>query len=111
MAKKTNEPGFDPAGQEEVATETRRKVKRPQQFRVLLHNDDYTTMEFVVLILVQVFHHSQEDAFRIMMNVHQNGIGVAGVYSYEVAETKAAKAMQIARANEYPLRCSVEPDA
>jgi ATP-dependent Clp protease adaptor protein ClpS len=111
MAKKPNEPGIEPAGQEEVATQTRRKVKRPQLYRVLLHNDNYTTMEFVVLVLVQVFHHTQEDAFRIMMHVHQRGVGVAGVYSFEVAETKATKVMQLARASEFPLRCSVEPES
>jgi len=110
MAKKTTEPGIEPAGQEEVATQTRRKVKRPHLYKVLLHNDNYTTMEFVVLVLTQIFHHSQEDAFRIMMHVHQRGVGVAGTYSYEVAETKAAKVMQVARKNEFPLRCSVEPD-
>jgi len=97
-------------GHEDVATETRRKVKRPQLFKVLLHNDDYTTMEFVVLVLMQVFRHTQDEAFRIMMHVHQQGVGTAGVYSFEIAETKAAKVMQMAREHEFPLRCSVEPD-
>jgi ATP-dependent Clp protease adaptor protein ClpS len=96
-------------GQEDVATETRRKVKRPQLYRVLLHNDNYTTMEFVVLVLMRVFRHSEAEPFRIMMHVHQQGIGVAGVFPYDVAETKAAKVMQMAREQEYPLRCSVEP--
>jgi ATP-dependent Clp protease adaptor protein ClpS len=110
MSKKPETPGIKPAGGEEAAVQTRQKVKRPQLYRVLLHNDNYTTMEFVVVVLMQIFRHNQEDAFRIMMNVHQRGLGVAGVYSYEVAETKAAKVIELARANEYPLLCSVEPD-
>jgi ATP-dependent Clp protease adaptor protein ClpS len=110
MSKQPNTPGIEPAGGEEAATQTRHKVKRPQLYRVLLHNDDYTTMEFVVIVLMLIFHHNQEDAFGIMMNVHERGLGVAGVYSYEVAETKAAKVIEFARANEFPLLCSVEPD-
>jgi len=111
MAKRPDTPGIDPAENEDVATQTQRKVKRPQLYRVILHNDNYTTMEFVVAVLIQVFRHNQDDAFRIMMNVHERGIGIAGVYSFEVAETKATRAIELARANEFPLRCSVEPDA
>ena len=76
-----------------VATEIERKVQTPRQYRVLLHNDDYTTMEFVVMVLKTVFHRSEEDAVRIMLHVHQQGLGVAGVYSYEIAETKVRKVM------------------
>ncbi|MFH1812031.1 MAG: ATP-dependent Clp protease adapter ClpS [Pseudomonadota bacterium] len=92
-----------------VVEETDKKLKKPQLYRVLLHNDDYTTMEFVVMVLMTVFHHQQTEAMRIMLQVHHNGTGVAGVYSHEVAETKASKVMEMARHNEYPLQCSVEP--
>lgn len=99
-------PELDEAG--EVATEAERKVEPPRLFKVLLHNDDYTTMDFVVMILVTVFHHTEPEAVRIMLNVHQKGVGVAGVFSYEIAETKASKVMRLAREHEFPLRCSVE---
>lgn len=92
-----------------LATETQKKVKRPRLYQVLLHNDDYTTMEFVVMVLMRVFHHSEPDAVQIMLHVHQNGVGVAGVYSYEIAEAKANKVKRLAREHEYPLRCTVEP--
>lgn len=94
----------------DVATETVKKLKHPQLYKVLLHNDDYTTMEFVVLVLRSVFHHSESEAVNIMLHVHRRGVGVAGVFSYEIAETKAAKVMRLAREHEYPLRCSVEPE-
>lgn len=94
----------------DVATETEKKVKRPHLYKVLLHNDDYTTMEFVIEVLKDVFHHSESDAMAIMLHVHQRGVGVAGVFSYEIAETKANKVMRLARDRQYPLRCSVEPD-
>jgi ATP-dependent Clp protease adaptor protein ClpS len=77
---------------------------------VLLHNDDYTTMEFVVMILVTVFHRSESDAVQTMMNVHQQGSGVAGVYTYEVAEAKVAKVGRMARESQFPLRCTMEPE-
>jgi ATP-dependent Clp protease adaptor protein ClpS len=95
-----------------VATETRtdKKLARPRLYRVLLHNDDYTTMEFVVALLVHVFHHSENDAQAIMLHIHKTGIGVAGVYTYEVAETKVAQVMELARKAEFPLLCTFEPD-
>ncbi len=102
-------PGGDTA-EGDVATETEKKLKRPHLYKVLLHNDDYTTMEFVVEVLKVVFHHSESDAMAIMLHVHQRGVGVAGVFSYEIAESKANKVMRLAREHEYPLRCSVEPD-
>ncbi len=95
---------------EAVITETERKVEKPPLYKVLLHNDDYTTMDFVVYILRAIFRHSEAEAFRIMLSVHQRGVGVAGVYTYEVAETKAAKTMRLARENEFPLLCTVEPE-
>lgn len=79
-------------------------------YRVLLHNDDYTTMEFVVEILVHIFHKTIEDATRIMLNVHEKGIGVCGVYTFEVAETKVDTVHSIARDHGFPLKCSMEKD-
>lgn len=93
-----------------VALQERPKTKKPPLYKVLLHNDDYTTREFVVMILQQIFHHSEQEATRIMMHVHNNGVGVAGVYPYEIAETKVAKTLAIARRFEYPLQASVEPE-
>jgi ATP-dependent Clp protease adaptor protein ClpS len=99
-----NEPG--------VVTQTRpeQRTKKPPLFRVLLHNDDYTTMEFVVWILQTVFHHDETSATRIMLHIHQNGIGVAGIYTYEIAETRAARVEALARTHEFPLRCTVEEE-
>ncbi len=91
-----------------VATKDRMQVKRPPMFKVLLHNDDYTTMEFVILVLETVFNKTTEVASQIMMNVHQDGIGVAGVYTRDVAETKVALVHDLARTNEHPLKCSME---
>ncbi len=79
-------------------------------FKVLLHNDDYTTQDFVVKILQQFFHHKREAAFQIMMNVHQRGIGVAGLYPYETAEAKVEQVHEEARAKDFPLKCSLEPE-
>ena len=90
----------------EVVTRTRteRKLQKPKMYKVLLHNDDYTTMEFVVFILQSVFHRSETDAVQIMLHVHKNGIGVAGVYAYDVAETRIAQVEALARQHEFPLR-------
>ena len=93
-----------------VAEKTRPRTEEPRQFKVLLHNDDYTTMEFVVLILESIFGKSPAEAFRIMMHVHTRGAGIAGVYSHEVAETKAAMVQEHAREAGHPLRCSIEPE-
>jgi ATP-dependent Clp protease adaptor protein ClpS len=86
------------------------KLKQPQRYKVLVHNDDYTTMEFVVMVLEVVFHRPEPDAVRIMLHVHKEGAGVAGVYSYEVAEARIAKAARLAREHEFPLRCTMEPE-
>jgi ATP-dependent Clp protease adaptor protein ClpS len=93
-----------------VVTETQKEVKKPPLYKVLLHNDDYTTMEFVVYILENVFHKAELDAVRIMLAVHQQGVGVAGVYSYEIAEAKVDKVTQLARSNEFPLLCTLEEE-
>ena len=95
-----------------VITETRseQRVQRPRMYRVLLHNDDYTTREFVVEILRVVFHRSETESVRIMLHVHNNGIGVAGVFTREVAETKVRTVERMAREREYPLRLTMEPE-
>jgi ATP-dependent Clp protease adaptor protein ClpS len=97
---------------EGVVTEskTREELKRPALYKVLVHNDNYTTREFVIEVLRGVFHHSETDATRIMLFVHHQGVGVAGVYAYEVAEMKARKTEQLAREHEFPLRLTLEPE-
>jgi ATP-dependent Clp protease adaptor protein ClpS len=79
-------------------------------YKVLLLNDDYTPMEFVVEVLARIFHKNQEDATRIMLHVHQHGVGVCGVFTYEVAETKVAQVMDAARRSQHPLQCTMEKD-
>lgn len=86
------------------------EIRSPRMYRVLLHNDHYTTMEFVVAVLESVFHKQREEAMKIMMNVHRNGVGVAGVYPAEVAETKVDTVLAVAKEHEFPLRCSMEPE-
>jgi ATP-dependent Clp protease adaptor protein ClpS len=92
-----------------VFTEDRTDTKEPSLFKVLLHNDDYTSMEFVVSILEKIFNKSTIEATRIMLNVHNEGIGVAGIYTREICETKIAVVHELARKNNFPLRCSMEP--
>lgn len=91
-----------------VVTEQQQQVKKPSLYKVLLHNDDYTTMDFVVMVLEAVFHKGPPEAHRIMMQVHRKGVGVAGVYPRDVAETKVVLVHDLARKNEYPLKCSIE---
>jgi ATP-dependent Clp protease adaptor protein ClpS len=93
-----------------VATKTREKTKKPSMYRVLLMNDDYTPMEFVISILMGIFKKSQEEATQVMLNVHQTGIGTCGVYTFEVAETKVAQVMDAAKRNMHPLQCTLEKD-
>jgi ATP-dependent Clp protease adaptor protein ClpS len=90
------------------ASKQEKKLKEPEEFRVILLNDHYTTMDFVVEILVQVFHKNSEDANRIMMDVHRKGKGQVGVYPYDIAQTKTNQVHAIAREHEFPLRCIVE---
>jgi len=92
---------------EEPETVTKRKLERPPLYEVLLHNDDYTTQEFVVYVLMKYFQHDGVTARKIMLHVHTKGIGVAGVYPFEVAETKAHQVVQFARENEMPLQASL----
>ena len=91
-----------------VATRTRAKTKKPTPYRVLMLNDDYTPMEFVVLVLQRFFKMDMEQSTQVMLHVHQRGVGVCGVFSYEVAETKVAQVIDFARQNQHPLQCTLE---
>ena len=93
-----------------VLTRTKPKTKKPSLYKVLLLNDDYTPMEFVIHILVRFFGKTEEDATRIMLHVHQKGVGVCGVYTYEVAETKVTQVMDFSRAHHHPLQCTMEKE-
>ena len=103
-------PKGDPRHQEGLQTVERPKVKRPPLFKVLLHNDDYTTMEFVVEILVRFFHKDVTEATQVMLHVHTKGMGVAGVYSRDIAETKVAQVTGYARESGMPLKLTLEPE-
>ncbi len=91
-----------------IATKTRAKTKKPSPYKVLILNDDYTPMEFVVLVLKRFFNMDIDEATRVMLHVHQKGVGVCGTFSYEVAETKVTQVMDFARKNEHPLQCTLE---
>ena len=98
----------DGKGQIGIATKTRAKPKKPSQYKVLMLNDDYTPMEFVVLVLKRFFSMDLEQATRVMLHVHQRGVGVCGIFTYEVAETKVNQVMDFARQNQHPLQCTLE---
>lgn len=105
----SNSDNDDKRGTERgVATKTRPKTKKPSQYRVLLLNDDYTPMEFVVGLLMGIFKKTQEEATQIMLDVHQNGVGVCGIYTFEVAETKVAQVLDAAKRGDHPLKCTLE---
>ncbi|MBC2664317.1 ATP-dependent Clp protease adapter ClpS [Novosphingobium flavum] len=91
-----------------IATKTKTRTKKPSQFRVLMLNDDYTPMEFVVVVLKRFFHMDLEQATRVMLHVHQKGVGVCGIFPYEIAETKVNQVMDFARKNQHPLQCTLE---
>lgn len=101
-------PGNGSKYESGTATKTRPRAKRPSLYRVLLLNDDYTPMEFVVLVLQDVFNKSREEAMQIMLHVHHKGVGECGVYPFEVAETKVTRVMDTARKNQHPLQCVME---
>jgi ATP-dependent Clp protease adaptor protein ClpS len=101
-------PGDDGRSGTAIVTRTKTRTKRPNLYRVLLLNDDYTPMEFVVHVLERFFNKSREDATRIMLHVHHNGVGECGVYTYEVAETKVTQVMDFARKHQHPLQCVME---
>ena len=93
-----------------LATKTRPKTKKPAMYKVIMLNDDYTPMEFVVMVLQHFFRKSQEDATQILLHVHQRGVGVCGVYTHEVAEMKATQVMELARKNQHPLQLQIEKE-
>ena len=94
--------------EESTATDSRVKVQQPPMYKVMLINDDYTTMEFVVHVLQKFFQKSFDDATRIMLHVHHKGLGVCGLYPHEIAETKVSQVVDYSRKNEYPLQCTME---
>jgi ATP-dependent Clp protease adaptor protein ClpS len=93
-----------------TSTVIKNKVQLPKKYKVLLHNDDYTTMEFVIFILQAVFHKNIDEAEKIMMEVHRAGIGICGIYTFEIAESKSKKVERLAREHSHPLLCSIEPE-
>lgn len=95
---------------EQGDTLVRERVEKPRKYKVLLLNDDYTTMEFVVYVLQTVFRHSQAEATRVMLHIHKTGVGVAGIYTREVAETRVAQVHQMATEAGHPLECTMEPE-
>ena len=97
-----------PDGDARVLTKTRTKTERPPLYKVMLLNDDYTPMEFVVIVLKRFFHMDMDQATRVMLHVHQKGVGVCGIYSYEIAETKVNQVMDFAKQNQHPLQCTLE---
>jgi ATP-dependent Clp protease adaptor protein ClpS len=104
--------GFDSddGAQGGVATKSKTRTQRPSLYKVLLLNDDYTPMDFVVYVLERFFGKDQEEATRIMLHVHQRGVGVCGVYTFEVAETKVAQVIEFARQHQHPLQCTMEKE-
>ena len=100
----------DASGGTGTVTLTRTKTKKPSMYKVLLLNDDYTPMEFVIYVLQRFFSKSAEDATKVMLHVHQNGVGICGVFTYEVAETKVTQVMDLALQHDHPLQCTMEKD-
>lgn len=105
-----NDDGGGGGGHSQVVLETRPRTKKPSMYKVIMLNDDYTPMEFVVYVLQNFFNLSNGEATAIMLNVHQRGVGICGVYSYEIAEAKATKVMDYARQNEHPLQLQIEKE-
>jgi ATP-dependent Clp protease adaptor protein ClpS len=110
MSERDDRNEDDRDGESGVSTKTRTETKKPSLYRVLILNDDYTPMEFVVFVLERFFNKNREEATRIMLHVHQHGVGVCGVFTYEVAETKVAQVLDMARRNEHPLQCTMEKE-
>jgi len=105
-----DDDGFDGGTGTGVVTKTRPKTKKPSMYKVLMLNDDYTPMEFVVYVLERFFAKTREEATQVMLHVHNRGVGVCGVYTYEVAETKATQVMDMARKEGHPLQCTLEKE-
>jgi ATP-dependent Clp protease adaptor protein ClpS len=110
MADKPSDPPPGEEGETNVITKTKPKTQRPPMYKVLLLNDDYTPMEFVVHVLERFFGISHAQAVEIMLTVHKKGVAVVGVFSYEIAETKVAQVMDFARRNQHPLQCTMEKE-
>ena len=110
MDRATN--GMSSAPREFTLTETRgeQKLERPRMWRVLLHNDDYTTQDFVVWVLETIFHKGRAEAFALMMSVHQSGLAVAGIFTHDVADTKVRTTQKLAEEHEFPLLVTMEPE-
>jgi ATP-dependent Clp protease adaptor protein ClpS len=108
MSKRAHDPDSGTVGQ--VVTRPRDKTQKPSMYKVLLLNDDYTPMEFVVHVLERFFSKGEEDATRIMLHVHNHGVGICGVYTYEIAETKVTQVIDFARQHQHPLQCTMEKD-
>ena len=106
MSDKTGGPGNDTG----ILTKTKTRTQRPPLYKVMLLNDDYTPMEFVVHVLERYFSMNNQRATEVMLHVHQRGVGVCGVYTYEVAETKVTQVMDLARQHQHPLQCTIEKD-
>ncbi len=104
---KTDNPDSPNVG---VVVKARPKTRKPAMYKVLMLNDDYTPMEFVVHVLERFFQKTRDEATRIMLHVHKRGVGVCGLYTYEVAETKVTQVMDLARQNQHPLQCTIEKD-
>ncbi|MDU9050590.1 MAG: ATP-dependent Clp protease adapter ClpS [Candidatus Electrothrix sp. Rat3] len=98
----------DSGHREEILTKDKKDLQEPPLYKVLLHNDDYTTMEFVVMVLETIFNKDTSEATTIMLNIHHQGMGVAGIFSREIGETKVSEVHQTARKNQFPLKCSLE---
>jgi ATP-dependent Clp protease adaptor protein ClpS len=112
MADKDRDDDFDGGNGSDtgVITRTKPKTKKPSLYKVLILNDDYTPMEFVVHVIQRFFSKNMEEATTIMLHVHQNGVGICGVFTYEVAETKVTQVVDFARQNQHPLQCTMERD-
>lgn len=114
MSDENNTPRLpnddDRGGGTSLAVKPRAQTKKPAMYKVLMLNDDYTPMEFVVYVLERFFNKAAEEATQIMLHVHQRGVGVCGVFTYEIAETKVTQVMDLARQNQHPLQCTIEKD-
>jgi ATP-dependent Clp protease adaptor protein ClpS len=110
IAMATKRPNQSPEHEDDLAVVEKPKVKRPRRYQVVLHNDDYTTMEFVVHVLMKFFHKSETESTQIMLHVHHKGYGIVGLFTRDVAESKAAQVMDYAKEHGHPLRCTAEPE-
>jgi ATP-dependent Clp protease adaptor protein ClpS len=106
----SRKPVQRPKEEDDLQVLERQKTKRPRRYNVVFHNDDYTTMEFVVHVLMKFFHKSETEATQIMLQVHHKGYGIVGTYTRDVAETKATQVMDYAKQHGHPLRCTAEPE-